>query len=128
MNHISPERYICYCTVAMLIYHCYNYGVCKNMILMTFHGLNNDTSLSLHAAVRTRKHVSLSIPDFSTQQWKNLLCGVISAVKYLHEHQILHNDIKGDNIVIDNQDSEVRSVLVDLGKACYVHEAKKIFT
>ena len=56
---------------------------------------------------------------------ERLLCGVISAVKYLHGQQILHNDIKSDNIVINKQDADVRSVLIDLGKACYITEAKK---
>ena len=104
------------------------YGVCidgQNFIIMSFHGLDKETSLSLHDAVCPRKCHLVPVPEFSMQQWKTLICGVISAVHYLHEQKILHNDIKGDNIVIDKGEFDVRSVLIDLGKACYIHEAKK---
>lgn len=103
------------------------YGACidgQKMIIMTLHGFDKDNSLSLHAAVCVKCN-SIPIPEFSIHQWKNILCGIISAVHYLHEKKILHNDIKGDNIVIDKQNSDVRSVLVDLGKACYIHEGRR---
>ena len=51
--------------------------------------------------------------------------GLISALKYLHSKCILHNDIKSDNVVVEYTSSRAKGVLVDLGKACYVSDAKQ---
>lgn len=119
--------------VQMLLRCCHSnlpiiHGVYINkfkMIIMSFHGFGQDSSLSLHSAICAKSCSSKSIPTFSIQQWKKILCGVVSAVHYLHQQQILHNDIKGDNIVIEKSDTDVRSVVIDFGKACYLDEAKK---
>ena len=46
-------------------------------------------------------------------------------MNYIHAKGILHNDIKSDNIVLDNQCAHIQSVLVDFGKACYTQDAKQ---
>ena len=61
---------------------------------------------------------------FSRENWKKILYGVISAICYLHNKSILHNDIKGNNVVIDKRGAEVSSILIDLGKGCYIKDAK----
>ena len=38
--------------------------------------------------------------DITRIDWKIIILGMVSAPKYLHDHDILHNDIKADNILI----------------------------
>ena len=40
---------------------------------------------------------------------------IVTAIQYLHSHGIIHNDIKPDNILIDNN---LKPVLVDFGVSC----------
>lgn len=103
------------------------YGTClaAHMIIMSFHVCGQNVSLSVHAAIFVKSNSGMQVPEFSVKQWQTILHGLLSAVHYLHGLQILHNDIKGDNVVIEKQDCGVRAVLVDLGKSCYVHKAKK---
>ena len=63
---------------------------------------------------------TLSVPGA-----KSVMLGLISALKYLHSKCILHNDIKSDNVVVEYTSSRAKGVLVDLGKACYVSDAKQ---
>lgn len=95
------------------------------MIVMSFHGINFK-SCSIHTALSKKvKPDDAFVPHFSPGQWKTILLGVISAINHLHAKQILHNDIKHDNVVVDEHRSNVRSVLVDFGKACYELKGKK---
>ena len=55
---------------------------------------------------------------------EKILYGVILAADYLHTKSILHNDIKENNIVIVQTSVDVSSVLIDLGKGCFIKNAK----
>lgn len=48
---------------------------------------------------------------------------MVSALKYIHINNILHNDIKSDNIMIDNR-SIPQSILIDFGKGCFISDGK----
>lgn len=52
--------------------------------------------------------------------WKSILIGVISGLKYIHKKENLHNDIKEDNVVI----SESTAVIIDFGKACFKKDGR----
>ena len=88
----------------------------KRAIIMSFHG-SDGVSTSLHHA--------LSTSALSPEQGKAVIVGLISAVKYLHEKDILHNDIKSDNVIVEYTSSNAKGVLVDLGKACYISDCRK---
>lgn len=87
-------------------------------IIMSFHG-SDSISTSLYHALST------SGSALSPEQGKTVIVGLITAVKYLHDNNILHNDIKPDNVVVEyttNASSDAKGVLVDLGKACYLED------
>ncbi|BGO88394.1 serine/threonine protein kinase [Rhodotorula toruloides] len=54
-----------------------------------------------------------------------ILSQVADAVWFLHEHQIVHRDIKDENVTLD-ADGNVR--LIDFGSAAYVKEGRKFDT
>ena len=91
------------------------------MLVLSFHGINGK-SVTVHHALRTIiNHQNLTIQI----NWRNILLGLIFALKYIHDNKILHNDIKSENIMIDNRSSEHQSVLIDFGKGCFVADGKE---
>ena len=57
--------------------------------------------------------------------WQQVLLGCTSALIYLRSKDILHNDIKCDNILIETTESgSVRAILVDFNKACLSGEGR----
>lgn len=101
----------------------YLYGVSEGtykIILMSFHG-HEDKSLSLYKALANKDESIMLTQD----QWKAILFGLIAAINYLHSKQLLHNDIKSDNVVIERSILSVKSVLIDFGKACEESEGKR---
>lgn len=51
---------------------------------------------------------------FTSEQIRDILEKILSAVAYVHDRDILHRDISPDNILLDNDDSPV---LIDFGAA-----------
>ena len=104
---------------------CYLFGICKQAkhhILLSFHGIDSQ-SCSLHSVLLSRKKVNL---ELASAQWKTVVLGIITGLKYIHEKSILHNDIKEDNILLDKcHDSTIRPVIVDFGKACLEGRGKR---
>ena len=103
------------------------YGVCehqrRNMLILSFHGVDTQ-SYSLHSILWSKKehHNKLEVSDL---QWKSVLVGVISAIDHLHHLNILHNDIKEDNVVLDVQKGNVKPIVIDFGKACQKEDGRK---
>ena len=99
------------------------YGVSEHgphkMLVLTFHGINGKP-YTVCKALRTKcEDIPFEI------NWKNILLGLFSAVKYIHDKGILHNDIKSDNILIDDRSSVSQSILIDFGKGCFVADGKR---
>ena len=60
--------------------------------------------------------------------WRKILLGIVKGLEYLHSHckgSILHNDLKCDNIVVDNSSGFVEPCIIDFGKACFECNAKQ---
>ena len=100
---------LCHSSVAYL------YGVCLEgkykMLVINYLGQNLQ-SITLHSVF-----FSKSSSNFASIQWnwKAILVCVADGMKYLHEKNILHNDLKEDNVII----SECSATIIDFGKACY---------
>ena len=57
------------------------------------------------------------------QEWASVLHELVDALGYVHKKELLHNDIKGDNVVIAKQ-IHFQPVLIDFGKCRKVKDAK----
>ena len=102
------------------------YGVCYNTeypraIAMSYHSFRGgNESVTIHSALKATKF------KVSYNDWKILLTGATAAMEYLCNEKIIHNDIKGDNILIEYLPPNYkvcRAVLIDFGKACYTSDA-----
>ena len=99
------------------------YGVSEHdghkILVLSFHGVDG-RSYTLHKALHHSDCLSATI------NWKVILLGLVSALKYIHQNRVLHNDInlKSDNIMIDSRSSVPQSILIDFGKGCFVSDAK----
>ena len=112
---------LCHPNVSFLL------GVClestHKLLLLSFHGYGFK-SFSLHdVLVSSKKPFTLQI---SSSQWKQIILGIISGIYYIHyKCDILHNDIKEDNIVLEINDGQFKAVLIYFGKACFIGNGKK---
>ena len=98
-------------------------GVCFEtipfMVVTTFHSIGKGPSTTMHDAL-TRGLLGSSIRP----HWINILHCIAMAIKYVHHHNIIHNDIKSNNIVIEEESNSFSGVLVDFGKATAANEGK----
>lgn len=100
--------------------HCLCNSSDHTAIIMTFHGYSGNKSLTIHSAL----HKTDTETKLSDCHWKQILLGSVSALVYLKTKCIIHNDIKSDNILIENLSHDFRAILVDFNKACYLGEAR----
>lgn len=96
------------------------FGICteaKPYLLVTqFHGIDGKC-VTFNQAIRS--NVINNIQDHIT-----VLLKCADALSFIHSKQILHNDIKGDNVVVSKIYDKFFPVLIDFGKAVNVVNAK----
>ena len=63
----------------------------------------------------------------TVQNWKQVITGMSAALNYLSSKNVLHNDIKCDNILIElpGDSAEARAILIDFNKACITSEGTR---
>lgn len=74
---------------------------------------------------------SITYRDFlkkCKKQHNNTLCHLLytllDAIIHLHQSGILHNDIKGNNVLVERSSEGKRCILIDFGKACTFQQSK----
>ncbi|XP_068690592.1 misshapen-like kinase 1 [Montipora foliosa] len=86
-------------------------------LITTFHGRKH-RSLTLSSAIRKKNY--LEKPG-----WLGVLTKVIEALAHIHSCGILHNDLKANNIVLEERENgSVNPVIIDFGKASFASDAK----
>ena len=111
----------------------YSFGVYNNMLVMEClasekGGIYHVNTLSYHLNTFCKRSGSdfesnpkLFKHILSEKEWLKICYLITDAVRYMHSKFILHNDIKGDNIILSVSSSESHYVpkLCDFGKATH---------
>ena len=101
----------CHSNVSYLFGVCLDAGTGIKMLVLSLHG-HNQLSYTLHSVLVSSKRSNNPVINWD---WRSLLICIISRINYIHSKDILLNDIKEDNIILE----ERRAVLIDFGKACF---------
>ena len=56
-----------------------------------------------------------------------LLLSVAEALYHIFSVGVLRNDVKGNNIVLEDVQGVKRGVIIDFGKACFIENAKGVY-
>lgn len=112
LSTLSSHRYIPHC-----------FGVCLSelMLVTSLHTVNGksialDEALHSCAKVLKKKNVV------------KLLYQAATALSYIHNSGYLHNDVKGNNIILDEtQPGDIQAYLIDFGKACLQTKGKRYY-
>lgn len=65
-------------------------------------------------------------PNMPTKLCHRILCLFLKAIACLHENDIIHKDIKPENVLIEIKGGRVIVKLIDFGFAYYVNEKEKV--
>ena len=85
-------------------------------VVSYFYGIGS-SSCTLYHALRSQ---SLSL---SSQCLGKVMLQLCQALRYFHSKQLLHCDIKSDNVILTKVNSDDHPMLIDFGKSIYISEA-----
>lgn len=89
-------------------------------IVMQFYGIQGQSISFLPLICNCDGKLMLS-----EEPWHSLLYHLAKAVHHFHDCGYLHNDIKTDNVVIYENNSQFLPVLIDFGKSCKQEQGSK---
>lgn len=130
--HADPKfKFLFYTEVKILLLLCHVnlpwlLGACDSdrhvAIAMTYHPFRGEGS-------STTVYDALSRDlTLTSQNWKQIISGIVAALNYICLKNVIHNDIKSDNVLIEMLGSDytdARAILIDFNKACFLDEAKR---
>lgn len=71
------------------------------------------------------EHIEMSPDGLPIDQVRKIFGQIVDAVAYLHERNIVHRDLKDENVILDRDGN---AQLIDFGSAAYVREGSKFET
>lgn len=96
------------------------FGYCteaKPYLLVTqFHGMEGN-------CVTFSCLVHKNIPD-SRKEWCRIMYECADALLFIHSKDHLHNDLKGDNVIISDVNNSLHPVIIDFGKSTTLAKGK----
>ena len=97
--------------------HCF--GICRSelLLVMSLH-MVDDRPLSL---VEVLESNSKEVAKYEVLKY---LSQVATALSHIHEIGFLHNDIKGNNIILGKTQLDVQAYLIDYGNVCHQTKGK----
>ena len=78
------------------------------MLITQFHG-EDLRSVTLSMAIKKKK--------LEKSEWLDIIKGVCEGLHHVHTRQILHNDLKSNNVVVEKRNDMWNPVIIDFGKA-----------
>ncbi|XP_028393198.1 probable CTD kinase subunit alpha homolog [Dendronephthya gigantea] len=101
-------------------------GVCFQkspfLIITTYHSVETEDAL-LSTTMCTALSENIVSSDLRPH-WLAILHDLSMAICYIHEKNIIHNDIKTNNVVIEKHGKCFTAVLIDFGKATAANNGK----
>jgi hypothetical protein len=64
--------------------------------------------------------------NFSDDESLDILHQISLGIEHMHEKQIIHKDIKPQNIMIDKSNPRPRAVIIDFGSSCPISKAQSL--
>ena len=64
--------------------------------------------------------------DHKAASWVQLVIHVAEGIRAIHSKDIVHNDLKTDNVLLDATDGSYFPIIADLGKACVIKDGQKL--
>ena len=103
------------------------FGVCTEStpyrLVMQFHGDQGHSSLTISSMLSKKRR-----PD--KMSWARIIVQTAEALARVHEKGFLHNDLKVNNVVLENKDGVYNPVVIDFGKGVPINGARdpKVFS
>lgn len=92
-------------------------------VVTQFYGSNDNTPSTLQYLLDNDVNEFDVTKDH--EQWLLVISQLADAINYLHQKEILHDDIKCDNILLVVCSRLCCPILIDFGKACLMNKAKR---
>lgn len=95
-------------------------GFCINI-----HDILSVPNITSDQALSPKQYVMKSVYEsLDMKAWLEIMIKVVEGLLYIHKLDIVHRDLKADNIVFYRNSGEVRPVIVDFGKSEHVSATK----
>ena len=72
--------------------------------------------------------VAIEKKKLEKSEWLDIAKGVCEGLSHVQTRQILHNDLKSNNVVVEKRKDIWNPVIIDFGKARFIHDLKPLMS